>query len=124
MASLKQIHKCKGVASTTDAVTWTTISSYTLSTNCAVQLESWLVGKDSSGRVASATAVQALERISGTSSLIGSIVPLLTFTAGSNALLTTAAQRFNISGSTIQLQVTGVAATTIEWMGGFEIRIN
>lgn len=124
MSSLKQIHNVKGTGSTTDAVTWTTIASYTLATNATVQIETWLIGKDSTGKVASAKGVQSLERISGTPALIGSIVDLLGFAAGSNALLTTAAHRINLSGNDIQLQVKGVAATTIEWMGRLELRIN
>ena len=124
MAILKQIHNAKGTTSTTDGTTWVTVASYPLSTNATTMLETWLVGKDSTGKVATNKSVQGLERISGTNTLIGSIVDILTFALGSNAALVTCASRLNISGDNIQLQVKGVAATTIEWMGGFEIKIN
>lgn len=124
MSSLKQIHNVKGVTSTTDGTTWTTVATYTLTTNATIQIEVWLVGKDSTGKVATAKSIQSLERIGGASTLIGSIVDLLTFAAGSNALLTTSSLRINLSGDDIQLQVRGVAATTIEWMGRMELRIN
>jgi len=124
MASLKQLHSAKGTAQTTDGTTWTTVATYTLATNATAIIETWVVGKDTTGKVATARSVQGLERISGTNTLIGTIVNLLTFAAGSNAALVTCASRLNISGNDIQFQVTGVAATTIDWMGGFDIKIN
>lgn len=124
MASAKQIHQAKGVSSTTDGTTWVTIATYTLTSNATAQIETWLVGKDSTGKVASAKSVQAFERIGGVAVLVGSLVDLLTFAAGSNALLTSCACRINLSGDDIQLQVKGITLTTIEWMGKIEIRIN
>jgi hypothetical protein len=40
---------------------------------------------------------------------------------GSDVVLNTSDYRINISGDIIELQVKGVAATTIEWIGGFTI---
>lgn len=124
MAQLKQLHNAKGVVQTTDGTTWTTISSYTLSTNATVSIKTWLLGKDSTGKVAVSEGIQSLERIAGTPTLIGSVVELLTFALGSNATLTTCAQRLNLSGDIIQLQVKGVAATTIDWQGKMDLFIN
>lgn len=125
MAILKRIHQARGTASTSDNTTWTTVASYTLSTNATVVLIPWILGKNSSGQVASAAGFQSAERISGTITLIGSAISSsLDFTTGSNAALSTCSYRFNISANDIQLQVRGVSEVTIEWMGGFEIKIN
>lgn len=124
MASLKQIHNSKGVGQTTDGTTWVTITTYPLSTDAAISVKTWLVGKDSTGKAAISEGIQSIERISGTPALIGSVVELLSFALGSNAALTTCAQRLNLSGDNIQLQAKGVAATTIDWQGKIELFIN
>lgn len=111
--------------STTDGTTWTTIAYYTLDTNASYTIDKiWVVGKDASGNTASANGVHRGKRVSGTITLIGSLVDIVTILAGSDVALNTSSYRININGNDIQLQVRGVAATTIEWFGGFDIKIH
>lgn len=126
MASKLQVHRARYTpASTTDAVTWVTIAYYTLSDNAAFDITRvWVLGKDGAGNIAKAQGTHAGLRAAGTISAVGSLIDLVTMLLGSSAALNTSAYRINISGDDIQLQVKGVAATTIEWFGGFEIKVH
>jgi hypothetical protein len=55
---------------------------------------------------------------------VGSIVNILTFNTGSDTALRNCEARINISGDIIQLQVKGIASTTITWVGGFKVKAN
>jgi hypothetical protein len=124
MATIRTIPKTISSSSvnTTDGTTWTTIASYIVSTNSVFVINDiWVIGKDGSGNVASASGKQSGKRVSGTVSMIGSLTSLLTMALGSDVVLNTSDYRINISGDIIELQVKGVAATTIEWIGGFTI---
>ena len=126
MASQTQVHRARYTpASTTDGTTWVTIAYYTLATNASYTIDKiWVIGKDASGNTATANGSHRGKRVSGTHALVGSAVDIVTILAGSDAALSTSAYRINNSGDDIQLQVKGVAATTIEWFGGFDIKVH
>lgn len=126
MASLKIIKvTIKGTVSTTDGATWVTLASYTLSSNAVASIKNIsVIGKDGAGNMAEAQGTQRVKRVSGTLSAVGSLVDLITMIVGSDVALNTSAYRINISGDVIQLQVKGVAATTIEWMGSADIMVH
>lgn len=126
MASKLQIHRARYTpASTTDGTTWVTIAYYTLDSNASFSIDKiWVVGKDGSGNTATANGSHRGKRVSGTVSAIGSLTTLVTMVTGSDVALSTSDYRINISGNDIQLQVKGVAATVIEWFGGFDIKIH
>jgi hypothetical protein len=126
MASQLQKHLAKHTPdSTTDAVTWTTIAYYPLDTNASFVLDHiWVLGKDAAGNTASAIGTTRGKRVAGVVTIIGSLVDIVTMIVGSDAALNTSLYRINISSNDVQLQVKGVAATTIEWFGGFTIKIH
>jgi len=126
MASKLQIHRSRYTPdSTTDGTTWVRIAYYTLDSNASYSINTiWVLGKDGSGNTATATGSTRGKRVSGTITLIGTLTSFVTMAAGSDVVLNTSDFRINISGDDIQLQVRGVAATTIEWFGGFDIKVH
>lgn len=102
---------------TTDGTTATLVVAWTVPTDTIAILDLFLCGKAANGKPATARASQAVQNISGTVTLIGSAIGLLTFAQGSDATLTTCALSTAVSGTSVQLKVTGVAATTVNWDG-------
>lgn len=125
MATLRKIESVIGTGSTTDATTWVTIATFTLATDASFSItEIWAVGKDASGNTATIIGSHRGKRVAGVISLIGSLIDLITMIQGSDVVLNTSAYRININGNDIQLQTKGVAATTIECLGGFKMMIH
>lgn len=114
---------------TTDA-NWTDVASCDISSDCGFLIKDiFLVGKALTttvgspfmGDVAFAQGAHRGKRYSGTVSLSGNIVNILTFNTGSSAALSTCAYQMVVSGTTVVLQVKGIAAKVIEWYGGFTV---
>jgi hypothetical protein len=126
MASLKILKAtAKGTVSTSDGVTWTTLASYTLASNASFSIRNIIaLGKDGSGNTAEVQGTQRGKRVSGTITMVGSLVDLVTALVGSDVVLNTSAYRININGDIIELQVKGVALTNIDWIGSFDIMIH
>lgn len=112
-----------GVA-TTDGTTWTTVCSLTIPANCVFMVSGDVLGKDSSGNVVSAKGQRPGRRVSGVTSLVASLIDLVSILLGSDAVLSTSSYRINVSGDDIQLQVKGVALTTITWDGKLFLWLN
>lgn len=106
---------------TTDAVTVTTITSWTPAShspvinNCIVSVAGQLIGKDGSNNAVSIKANATFSIISGTVTLLGSQSSI--FAAQGSAGLSTAVLTLDTSSNVIRLRATGVAATTIAWTG-------
>lgn len=129
MSVLKTTIPVSAEVVTTDA-NWTNVASCTISTDSSFLISDiFLVGKALTttpgspfmGDTAFAKAIHRGKRYSGTLSLVGSIVNILTFATGSDTALTTCSLQIIVSGSTVILQVKGITAKTIEWYGGFTI---
>lgn len=104
-----------------DVIT-TTDATVTVSTNCSYVVPSGAYGyiiyfciakKTSNGTVMSSTISQSFRNVSGTLTLAGTAVNIVSPTG--DATLLTATLSFSVSGTTLQPQVTGIAATTLEW---------
>ena len=126
MASQKKQIPVSGTNTTTDNVTWVTIATATVSVDASIPIKDiWVSGRNTAnGASAYAEANHRGKRVSGTLSLIGSIVFYITFNTGSDAAMSVCDARINVSGNDLQLQVTGVVSTTIEWYGGFTVVLN
>lgn len=102
---------------TTDGTTATVVVSWTVPTDTVAMLDLFLAGKSAAGKPATSRLAQTVQNIAGVLTLIGSPIGIFTFAQGSDATLTTAAASVAVSGTSVQLKVTGVTATTINWDG-------
>lgn len=127
---LKTTIPIRGEGSTTDGTNWIIIASYPLLSDCSFELSDiFLIGKTTNGTVGETGYCKALhrgKRISGSISLIGAPVFLVTFGTGSDTALNSCSMRIFIDNGfpaypRIQLQVRGVVSRNIDWYGGFTI---
>ncbi len=129
MSQRLRIMSADGVASTSDGTTATVIASYDLSStplgsvNGAVHVKARLVGRDSAGNAVGGEFAATLQRVAGTLTNVGAALQTVGALLGTAALLVSVPS-FVASGNVIQLKVTGVAATTIEWYGTMDIIVN
>jgi len=110
------VHQVEATIQTTDA-TVTTICSYTLPDACAALVRGYAAGRRPSNGDSTALWIErgVKRHGGGGATLIGSGPTTRNYAQiGSNLTLAT-------SGNDILLQVTGAAATTIEWMAILEI---
>lgn len=110
----------------TTSTDWATVATCEVNENASVLIKDiWVLGrKTSNGNLASALAEHRAKRVSGTLSLVGSILMLLTFTSGSDSGFNSHQVRIQVSGDTLQLQVSPSTTDEIVWYGGFTAIIN
>jgi hypothetical protein len=85
--------------------------------NVGFYVEGILVGKETtSNDVVSCRVSRSFKNIAGTLTALGAGVANISPMAG-DASIVASVPLLNVSGTTVQLQATGVAATTIEWTG-------
>lgn len=113
-----------GVATTTDA-TVTTLASITLSANGTYHIFGTVVSRNTSSGVSGSTLMcfGTFKRVAGTTTSVS--LPAITLAAnevGSWAVATPVA--IDNSGDTIRIRITGIVATTIDWIGDFTILNN
>lgn len=130
MAILKINEKKAGTATTTDAATQQAVATFDVSTagpngtaldECSI----FIVGKCTGFVPAAGTSVGAFDGaqfkvVAGTLSQVGAsahTIPPIKDTGGSPAA------DFSVAGSVITYFVTGVAATTIDWVGTIDILV-
>lgn len=108
---------------TTDA-TITTAISYTVSTNGVGEFDFTMIGRDNvSGELLHGRKVVKIKRVSGTLSVVSTIIDLITTTIdGIN--MATASWTIDISGDDIRVRVTGVVGRTIHWQGKGDLILN
>lgn len=117
----------QGIGTTTDGTTWVALTGavVTIPDGAVTRVSAWVLGRNTAtGAVANAEGRQRGKRVSGTLSLVGSLIDLVTMILGSDAALNTSDYRITVSGTTLTLEVKGVAATTIEWQGELTCEIN
>ena len=126
MAALNRRLLFHGIVTTTDAATQTTVAATdTIPDGSTVLVMVHVLGRNTSnGAVASSIQTVPAKRVSGTLSIVGSQVVILTFAAGSDAALNTSTLTIDASSNTIRARVNGVAATTIDWVARIELLIN
>lgn len=121
---LKKTIAVSGEVTTTDN-TFTTVASYDLTDNCSFSINFSIVGRDdANSQMTSAQGCHRGRRVSGTITLVGSIVYLVTHNTGSDNGLSTTSSRVFITGNTIQLMVRGLTSRTIQWNGIMELTLN
>ena len=119
----KQYPKVQGGIETTDA-TVTTLVSYTISSNSVGEVDFSLTGRDNvSGEIIHGRKVVKFKRVSGTLSVVSSIIDLITTTIDGTNMLT-ATWTVDVSGDDIRVRVTGVVGRTIHWQGYGKLIIN
>lgn len=127
---LKTIHTVTGEVSTADNI-WTTVATYTVPSDCSIRItEIFGVGRTTNGTVgeiAYGEATHRAKRVSGTLTLVGSIVFITTFNTGSDTAVKSCSLQVIVSGSNLLLQVRGIgspSARDIDWYGGFTVTLN
>lgn len=98
---------------TTDA-TQTTILSYPIPAGATILARAVVLGQSSTGVSAAFTKVAGGKNISSVGSLVGSVLDLFSATKDTGALTWSAT--CSVSGTNLLVQVTGQAATTINWL--------
>lgn len=117
------IQKIQSVQSTTDAATTTTIGSFTVPSNGSYHIEARVTGRNTAnGDTVSAVVAGRFKRVSGTLSIIGTILSISAL--GGDAGLTTCVVSIDTNSDDIRVRATGVIATTIEWFTDMQIWIN
>lgn len=110
---------------TVGTATSTIATTDNIPTGSVFRCSGWLLGRDTtSGEIAHALVSQQGKVVAGVLSLTGTIVSLVSMATGSEAALAGAVPAFAVSGTTIQLTVTGVLAKTIEWSGMISFEVN
>ena len=117
----RTIERLTGNVTTTDA-TQTTLATYTIANGSSVSAEADVIGKDGSGNTVVAKQLAAAKQPSGTASIVGSVVNLVTTIT--DAALIGASVTIDASGATVRVRVTGKLATTIEWFCDFKIIVH
>lgn len=121
---LKTITPVSGEVNTTND-TWTTVASCVVGADCSFLIKDiFASGRATNGTVgetAVATAIHRGKRVSGVLTLKGFILFILTFTTGSDSSLVDCDMQIVISGTSVLLQVKGIAARNISWYGGFTV---
>lgn len=119
----KTYQKIHGGVETTDA-TVTTLTSYTVSANSVGEVEFRLTARDNvSGEILQGRKVVKFKRVSGTLSIVSSVIDLITTTIDGTNMLT-ASWTLDVSSDDIRVRVTGVVGRTIHWQGIGEIILN
>jgi len=121
----KKIIPVSGEGSTSDALSWVTVATCTVSVNCSIMItDIWVNGTlTSTSDIATAKAEHRAKRVGGTMTVVGSIVYLITHNTGSDASLRSTSSRITISGNDILLQVRGITGA-MTWYGGFTAILN
>lgn len=130
MATLKLRESKAGTGQTTDAVTPIALATFDVSTggpggtalnNYSIFITAKCSGSTASGATAAGEFIGGCFKInSGTLSQVSTsdqAVPMIQDTGG------TPASDFSVSGNVITYFVTGVAATTIDWLGAMDILV-
>lgn len=89
-------------------------TSYVVPSGASGYVEVTAVLKDASQNTASVKVSRSFKNVSGVLSLVGTLSSLLAING--DAGLVTAVLGLTTSGTTVQPQVTGIAATSIEWL--------
>ena len=131
---MMQVRYSAGPTNTTSAAAVTIVLSPSLNAanppwstavdNAGFMAIGTLVGKDAANNVVSIMVARSFKRIAGVlTALAAATTPVIPNAAGAigDAALTTSTGVLIVSGNSIALQATGVAATTISWNG--ELRL-
>ena len=124
MAAQRIKDSFNGVATTTDA-TVTTLASFALTANGTYHVTGTVVARNTSSGVSGSTALcsATFKRVSGTTTLVTlQAVVLVANEVGAWAVASPVT--IDNSGDTIRIRVTGIAATTIDWLADFTILMN
>lgn len=114
------LDRVAGTCTTTDGTTWVSVLTHTPPVNSVSRFECFIVGKDASNNAVSFAVVGCITRTVGDLTLIG------TGSGGSNfssAAISLSADRVQVTTSVLEIQVKGVAATTIEWFCEAQLRV-
>lgn len=111
------------VGTTSGSTAFVDLATYTIPSDCSFLISDiFVIGKGPSGETATAKAEHRGKQVSGTASLVGNIVNIVTFNTGSDtALAATSSIQMTITGSILSLQVKTTAALNVTWYGGFTV---
>jgi hypothetical protein len=107
-------------ATTTTVITWDPAAHLPAINNCIVSVTGKVVGKSSVNAGVSIEAQATFSIIAGTVTLLGSQTS--TLAAQGSAALTASTITIDASANIIRIRVTGIAATTINWTGYYDIK--
>jgi hypothetical protein len=108
---------------TTTNATPVAIVTYALPSGSAAYVDAVISLRNTgNGDGAALRISRCVKNVSGTASTIGSVNNIVTLTADTS--LTLASATIAVSGASVVVNVTGVAATNIEWMSNVSVWIN
>lgn len=116
------LDRVTGTCTTTDGTTWVSVLEYTPPINSVSRFQLFIAGKDASNNAAAFAGEGCISRTIGNLTLVGS--------AGSGGnylsapfIASTVTSRIQVTGAVLEIQVRGLAATTIEWFCEMQIRV-
>lgn len=113
MATTRTIDRVAATVTTTDGTTVTTLVAITLPTGTAGIPNLLISAKTSTPAVGGWILAGTFKNVGGTVTQVGATLVSLTV---QDVALATAAVVFDVTGATFRVRVTGVAATTIDWL--------
>lgn len=114
------IERVTGVITTTNA-TATLIASIPIPNGAAARAEARAVGRNTStGSGATATLVGVISVVAGALSILGTVPGLNVVPLAMTGVTVTLTN----TGTTLEMRVQGLAATSIEWFGELEVMID
>lgn len=114
-----QLSKATGTVQTTDAVTTTTVATFTVPTGSSVRCRIIVVGRSAANVSISREVAISASDASGTLLQDGTTDVTLPIN-GNATLAATATITADCSGNTVRVRVTGLVATTINWYAWVE----
>lgn len=109
-----------GSSSTVGALA-TTVASFDVTLNASQLVEASCIGRTSAGNTTVHRKVAAVKDVAGTVTIVGSVINDVDV---SDAALAGVAVTLDVSGTTLRLRATGVAAQTITWVGDISVKVN
>lgn len=127
----KIIHQVTDTAQTVGAVA-VTVASFDLasagvspdglaSDNCAVDVETLLLGRTSAGDMARRRFTRGAKRQAGALAALGAVTDLVVLAA--DAALALVGSDLDVSGDAVRCRATGVAGQTVDWFARMTITI-
>lgn len=121
MAASRKIDSKSGIVTTSDG-TQTVLISYALPTGSVCSIDCDIVARKSDGDGARVKKTQTFRNVSGTLTAIGALTDIIALVT--DVSLATIAITMAVNGAAVEIKVTGIAATTIDWLGLITVYIN
>ena len=121
MASLRTISRKSGIVTTTDG-TQTVLLSFPIPTGAVCSIDANVVARSSTGDGARVEKTQTFRNVGGTITAIGALLDIVALVT--DVSLIGVAVTMAVNGTSVEVKVTGLIATTIDWFTEITAYIN